>query len=131
MQHVGGVHYFVIPEDQRVLVVEDTLPRQLAFLKWLGPSAKIVSRAEAAIEALRSESFHWIFLDRDLAEPDKSGEEVAKVLAEMKFVGKVIVHSMNPTGAEFIRKILQDAGIAVELVPFNLIGIFRQLGDKR
>jgi hypothetical protein len=50
---LGGPHYVVVGAHDRVLVLEGLLPRQLQFRAWLGSSAKIVSRAAAAIQELR------------------------------------------------------------------------------
>lgn len=121
-----GPRYILIPRDHRVLCVEDMLHRQLVFLRQLGSAARIVNSVEAAIAALQCGVFQWIMLDRDLIQPDKPGEEVAKFLAATRYKGNVICHSQNPTGAEFIRKILVDAGVAVELIPFELLGLIRE-----
>jgi hypothetical protein len=86
-QHSGGPRYFEIGTTERVLVVEDALPRQLAFRNWLGPSAKIVNKVDAAIKEIKHRHFDWVFLDRDLGF-GRFGEDVAAYLAEIKFAGR-------------------------------------------
>jgi len=51
------------------------------------------------------------------------GEDVAQFLAEGKFAGQVYVTSANPFGVEVISKILGDAGIKFEAIPFQMIGV--------
>jgi hypothetical protein len=123
IQHTGGPRYFEIRDTETVLVVEDSLYRQLAFRNWIGAVVKIVSRADMAIREIERRHFDWIFLDRDLQ--GGFGEDVATYLAEIKFAGRVIVHSCNPFGAQLIEKLLSDAGVVHEVVPFGMFGIFR------
>jgi hypothetical protein len=123
IQHTGGPRYFEIRDTETVLVVEDSLYRQLAFRNWIGAAVKIVSRADTAIREIERRHFHWIFLDRDLQ--GGFGEDVAAYLAEIKFTGRVIVHSGNPFGARLIQKLLSEADVAHEIVPFGIFGIFR------
>lgn len=122
--HSGGPRYFEIGTSERVLVVEDSLSRQLAFRAWLGPTGKIVRTVDAAITDIKREKFDWIFLDRDLGF-GQFGEDVASHLAEIKFPGRVVVHSVNTFGAQLIAKLLADADVAHELIPFGMFGIFR------
>ena len=119
VQNAGGPRYFQIGSTERVLVVEDALPRQLAFRNWLGSSAKIVNRVDAAIMELRHRQFDWIFLDRDLGF-GRFGEDVARHLVEIKFRGSVVAHTTNPFGADLIKKLLTDGGVKVECVPFGM-----------
>jgi len=101
--------------------------RQIRFREWLGyanPNVKIVSTASAAIATLRpgERAYDYIFLDRDLLH--SFGESVAEHLAKFGFDGQVYVTSANPFGAELIEKILKDASIQVERIPFAMLGIF-------
>ena len=123
IQHTGGPRYFEIRDTETVLVVEDSLYRQLAFRNWIGASVKIVSRADSAIQEIKLRRFDWIFLDRDFL--DRFGEDVAAYLAEIKFVGRVVIHSGNPFGAQLIAKTLTDAGLTHGIVPLGMFGIFR------
>lgn len=40
--------------------------------------------------------------------------------------GKVIVHSTNHVAAEYMRKILTDASINVEVAQFDVLGVLRE-----
>ena len=122
----SGPHYVVVPNDAKVLVVEDLLHRQLQFLRWLGPSAKITNSVPDAIAALRSETFQWLFLDRD-GLSGGYGEDVAVELVRLKFTGRVVVHSANSFGAALIETTLRDGGISdVEVAPFDVLGVLRK-----
>jgi CheY-like chemotaxis protein len=116
---------FHIRSDERVLVVEDLIYRQVIFSNWLGGEATIVSRANAAIAAIQAARFDWIFLDRDLESGGGFGEDVAAYLAEIKFAGRVVVHSASSFAADVVQKILKDAGVAVEGTAFGEFIIFR------
>jgi hypothetical protein len=128
VQHTGGPKYFEIRDTETVLVVEHSLYRQLAFRNWIGAAVKIVSRADTAIREIERRHFDWIFLDRDLL--NGFGEDVATYLAEIKFTGRVIVHSGNPFGARLIEKLLADAGVVYQIVPFGMFGIVRSHKTK-
>ena len=126
----AGPRYIVIPQDHRVLCIEDTLHRQLRFLQQLGPAVKIVSRAEDAIEALR-ERFDWIFLDYDLG-LGRTSEEVARYLVSVQFTGSIVIHSSNPFGVRVLEKIVREGGISnVETVPFDLLGLVRERSNSK
>src|SRR5258708_1631486 len=120
-QFEGGVRYLEI-QDENVLIVEDSLARIKQFKRWL-PLARIVASANRAIEAIRRDCPEIIFLDRDIV--NSLGEEVAEFLAAQKFAGRVYVTSANPFGVEVISKILTDAGIKFEVIPFQMLGIVR------
>jgi hypothetical protein len=123
----SGPHYIVVGAHEYALVVEDSLHRQLRFLRQLGSTAtKIVSRAPDAIRELEARHFDVVFLDRDLVISGGYGEDVAAYLAEIKFPGRVICHSTNSFGAAVIEKTLKDGGINVEVAPFDVLGVFRE-----
>jgi hypothetical protein len=109
-------------------VLEDLLPRQLRFRAWCGSSAKIVNTAAAAIRKLQQEHYDILFLDRDLGPGAGYGEDVCKFLAqtEPRFAGKVYIHSSNHVAAEYMRKILTDARIDVEVTTFDVLGVLRE-----
>jgi|SRR5580704_4676056 hypothetical protein len=123
-QHIGGPRYIEVGTDERVLVVEDALHKQMTFQKWLGPQAKIVSKPDAAIREINQQRFDWMFLDRDLGFGVTS-DPIAEHTAKIKFAGRVVIHSENEFGAQFMKKILCNAGVSVELIPFGILGIFR------
>lgn len=124
----AGPRYVLLKATDRCLVLEDLLPRQLRFRAWCGSSAKIVNTAPKAIQELQQQHFDVVFLDRDLGLNAGFGEEVAKFLAGMQppFNGRVYIHSVNHTAAEYMAKILADAAINVELAPFDLLGVLRE-----
>src|SRR5258707_9747895 len=80
-QHVGGPRYIEVPADSKVLVVEDSLPRQIQFRNWLGSTAKIISKVSQAIEELQREKYDLVCLDRDLSFGE-FGEDIAKFMVE-------------------------------------------------
>jgi hypothetical protein len=63
-----------------------------------------------------------VFLDYDLI-PPSCGAEVAQFLADERFAGRVIVTSANPFGVQVISKILTDAAINFEAIPFSVLGV--------
>jgi hypothetical protein len=83
-----------------------------------------IKRFFKAIEALREEKYDFGFLDRDLGFGE-FGEDVARFMAENNFKGEVCVHSANPTGAEMIKKVLDDAKIKATIIPFTLLAVIR------
>jgi Cyclic-phosphate processing Receiver domain len=126
MPRLGGPKYIVVGAHDRVLVLEDLLPRILKFQEWLGSSAKIVNTAPKAIQELQRQ-FDVVFLDRDLGLNAGHGEDVAAELVRMNFAGAVVCHSANSFGAALIEKTLRDGGISnVEAVPFDLLAVLRE-----
>ncbi len=119
-----GPQYIEVPKNWKVLVVEDALARQLQFRDWLGSNTRIVARVSDAVDALRSETYDLVMLDRDLGFGE-FGETVAAEMVNMGFKGEVIIHSANPTGAEMILRVLSDAKIKAKIVPFTLLGLIR------
>jgi NAD+-processing family protein with receiver domain len=122
--YVGGPQYRVIGADEKVLVVEDALSRVMQFKKWI-PDAKLAATASSAIAAIQRERFDWIMLDRDLIGPSY-GEDVCVFLVSSKFAGRVVIHSANDFGAQFMHKILTDGNVRVERIPFSLLGLLRE-----
>ena len=121
----SGPHYIVVGAHDRVLVLEDLLPRILKFRQWLGSSARIVKTVPKAIHELQLLTFDVVMLDRDLASPAAGyGEDLAVHLSKISFPGRVICHSTNPFGVELIKKAL--GGITPEIAPFDLLGILRE-----
>jgi hypothetical protein len=121
----SGPHYVLVGAHDRVLVLEDLLPRILKFREWLGSSAKIVNTVPKAIQELQQRTFDVVMIDRDLASPtDGHGEDLGAYLNEIAFAGRVIVHSTNPFGVELIKKTL--GGITPEIAPFDVLGVFRE-----
>jgi hypothetical protein len=119
--------YVEVPATAKVLVLEDMLARQLTLRQRLGSSIKIVATVAAAIKALSDSSYDFIFIDRDLALPAHGfGEDLAAHLTRIGFTGKVICHSANPAGAEFVKQAFPEA----EIIPFRLLGLIRNFRSE-
>jgi CheY-like chemotaxis protein len=94
----------------RVLLVEDTPERQ----QWLQGLYRehawvLVHTAARAIRLLQSYDFDLISLDFNLAGPD-NGDAVARAIAASRNARTpVLVHSMNPRGAERLAELLPQA----------------------
>ena len=89
----------------KICVVEDYEGRVEAFQMLLHPHDLTICRtAKEGTDAVEVEKFDVIFLDHDLGEgEDDNGFWVAKAVA--RGVNKetpVVIHSMNPVGAENI-----------------------------
>jgi len=102
----------------RILIVEDTPERQQVLTRLCKEHAWVLvhtgARARMLLGAYR---FDLIFLDYDLAGPEK-GDAVAAFLPESpNQEARVIVHAMNSTGAQKIKAILPQA----DLVPLSKI----------
>jgi hypothetical protein len=87
----------------------------------------LCSSVAEAINAFDSETFDWIFIDRDLGKPaDGFGEDFAKHVVQTAFGGRVVVHSANLVAAVYIEKLLSDARVKVERIPFTILGCFTE-----
>lgn len=126
MPRPGGPKYVVVGAGDRCLVLEDLLPRQFRFRAWLGSSAKIVSRSADAIHELQNHHYDVVFLDRDLGIGAGFGEDVCGELVRMKFTGRVALHTTNPFAGALMARILSDAGIQHEIMPFDVLGVLRE-----
>jgi hypothetical protein len=124
IQRPSGPQYRIVGAGEKVLIVEDSLPRVIIFKKCI-PDAKLAVTATAAISAIQDERFDLICLDRDLS-GGSYGEDVAHALVTRGFAGRVICHSENDFGSRLIEKILMDGNIRVERVPFSLLGLVRE-----
>ena len=102
----------------RILIIEDTPARQEALTRLCREHAWVlVHTAARAMTLLSAYRFDLIFLDYDLAGPEK-GEAVAAFIPQSpNREARVIVHAMNANGAAKIRAILPEA----EIVPFSNI----------
>lgn len=90
----------------KIFFLEDDENRiRKARRAFIGHELIVVTTAQEAIAALKSQAFDVASLDHDLggaqmAESDEnSGYAVAQFIAEMEARPDVIVHSFNPTGA--------------------------------
>ena len=109
---------FYIPTRWNVLVVDDCPERGKWFRARL-PKCVLAPTAKKALVLLRRYKFNVIFLDHDLhwmhaadVTAPGSGQDVARILAHMKFQGVVVIHSKNETGAAAMKHILPNAHVA-------------------
>lgn len=120
---------FTIQAKWLVLVVEDD-PMRIEWFKSRIPSALFVDSAEGAIMLLQDQpGIDAVFLDHDLNFADAafpnlrpgSGVRVARHLAQLKFQGFVVIHSVNEAGARAMLSHLPAAHAA----PFGTFEISR------
>jgi len=105
----------------KILFLDDDLNRHSKFTEASnGSEVTFVHGVAQAIEALSNEQFDIAFLDHDLdgrvfvEESEGTGTEVAEYIAKMPAETRpriviVIVHSMNPYGAQRMMNILRGA----------------------
>lgn len=107
-------------KNKIVLVLEDDPERIKQFKKRLiGNTFQIVSDADAAILALTYNKWDVLFLDHDLggetyvpSSNANTGYQVAKFLHDnpkYKPSEAIIIHSLNPGGAENMQAVLPEA----------------------
>lgn len=110
----------------KILILEDSGTRIKLFEKHLGKDHELfffdrVDEAEAALELIGD--FDILFLDHDLdnrvfvdSKELNTGYQFAKWISKqnMKFE-EIIIHSMNPVGAQNIKAILPEA----KIIPFT------------
>jgi len=105
----------------RILVVEDN-PERNKWFKSIFPMADFAIDAETGVKCVTENVYDSIFLDHDLgdrvfvdSEDMNTGFQVAKKIKETENMNaQIIVHSLNPTGAQNIKGILPQA----QIVPF-------------
>jgi CheY-like chemotaxis protein len=104
---------------KRVFVLEDSSERIKQFKQrfleqgWIGYFSVTASDAIRNLDLLR---FDLIFLDHDLGgqvyvnkDEKNTGSEVARWIREHPVVCPIIIHSLNPAGAEYMKSILPKA----------------------
>jgi CheY-like chemotaxis protein len=103
----------------RIFILEDSEERRRIFREMLSPPHTLsffghVKEAKTALVA--DGPFDLIFLDHDLdnrvfvdSEEENTGYQLAKYIAENNVRSKIIIHSMNPYGAERMQQVLPDA----------------------
>lgn len=94
----------------RILIVEDSQERIDAFRQILKGEIVVTGSANAAIDLLSRGGFDVLFLDYDLGERKDTGGKVARWLEVHPQPGlRIIIHSLNPVGAERMARILPKA----------------------
>lgn len=119
----------------KILLVEDEEYRIIKFKEnFIGCSLDITKEPQEAIDWLSNKDYDWIFLDHDLSpnsyEAYKTGQllesgtgyDVAKYLEANPHKSpnsKVVLHSLNPAGAERMRRACIKR--EVHVIPFNTL----------
>lgn len=107
----------------KVLILEDDPNRIGIFKKKLHEHDLyfFTNVADAKDATINFGPFDYYFLDHDLdgqvfvnSKEMNTGYRFAEFLAEVKVTGEIIVHSMNPAGAQNIKGVLPQA----KIVPF-------------
>ena len=120
----------------RVLFLDDMSERHARFSQMYYQllDIKHVYNYKDCIKALQEEKFHTIYLDHDLCiedilvSPDdtskeKTGTDVCNWMVSNlnpNTTAEVIVHSLNPGGAQRMVSILNEAGFEAICYPFTL-----------
>ncbi len=103
------------------LVVEDCPERDAVLRRRLAGYDTFIARSyDEAVACLRARSFDVVSLDYDLG--GANGNDVAMRLAELSVPARpshVVIHSMNPVGAQRIAATLRTAGIPSYVQPFS------------
>lgn len=121
----------------RILILDDLQIRHDAY-------RKLYSNHELAhaynyndfVKYLNQGVWDYIHLDHDLGAGDNpdyyldgfgksreyTGQDAAKLVVQLDYQPKVIIHSINTVGANQIKQILQDYQIEVIMEPFNRVG---------
>ena len=107
-----------IAPGSRILILEDLPDRREIFLSKLKDCnlVVVVSSVVDAIAALSSFTFDCIFLDHDLdgrngvpVDDPNCGTRVAEFIVAKGIDTMVIIQSLNPHGAQSIKKLLPHA----------------------
>jgi CheY-like chemotaxis protein len=114
------VDRFSKEKNKKILVIDDEIERCIFFQgKFINNKIDFASNLEKAIDKLNNNEYDLICMDYDLGLTDK-GSQVAEYLVNEKKSPKapIIVHSMNPKGAEIIKDILSKANKSIEVKRF-------------
>lgn len=119
-----------IPAKTRVLIVEDNTMRNRWFSDQICASTTFATTPQAGLDALKNASYDLVFHDFDSGPNMWNGGDltdtfdgVADRLIEAKHPGVVVVHSLNPAGAERLRQKFRQAGIPVAVHAFGTFDI--------
>lgn len=106
----------------KVLVIEND-PERLAIFRAMFPDRLVVAPTyDRAVEAMSSRRFRAVYIDHDLDDTDRNGQDVAywmaRDLPRSKRPDIAIIHSTNIRGALGVQKTLEAAGFNVVSDPF-------------
>jgi CheY-like chemotaxis protein len=104
----------------RVFILED-LPDRIGayFIKFMKHDVVVANNVKDALNCLKNNTFDLVVLDHDLdgrafvpiTNPN-CGSIVAEYLADTNYQGKVVIGSLNPTGAQNMKRLLPQAIVA-------------------
>ena len=103
----------------KILILEDSIERIRIFKKYFDKKHKlfIFDQVEDAKNAIdHSGPFERIYLDHDLdqrgfvdSDEDNTGYQLAKYIVEKNVDADIILHTLNPFGAERMQAVLPNA----------------------
>ena len=118
----------------QILVLEDEKSRMRWFSKTaVNSDISFTALPARAIHLLKEKEFDQIFLDHDLApkhyasnerDDENTGFAVAQFLANNPDINKdaqIIIHSLNPSGSERMRRVLHKARRNYKKIPFTTL----------
>ena len=113
----------------KVLVLEDNQDRINLFKQiFRNSNLLIVTNIDDFIREIRRDVFDRIYMDHDLgggafvpSENETTGYQAAKYMVEydLQKEAEIIIHSMNPAGAEAMRNVLHKNEYNVQVIPFS------------
>lgn len=104
----------------RIFILEDLPDRVGAyFVKFRGDELVVANNVKDAVNCLKNATFDLLVLDHDLdgrayvpiTNPN-CGSIVAEYLASINYQGKIVVGSLNPAGAQNMKRLLPQATVA-------------------
>lgn len=102
----------------KILILEDNDARIKLFKEnWSHPLLELtfVEHSYEAIDLLKTNNYHIIFLDHDLEEkqmiynPEDCGMRVAEYLGQNPVSAEIVIHSMNSAAAKLMNRLLPKA----------------------
>lgn len=112
----------------KIFILEDSQNRIAAFRRKLGMhELTIAETATDAIKILGEQHFDVIFLDHDLGggemmscEDKNTGSEVARWMqGHFEYICHIVIHSLNPDGANNMYNMLTGIGLPCQKIPFT------------
>lgn len=114
----------------KILFLDDSIERIKVVKDYLGKKPNVLHIAESAPQAIsflkKHSPYDIVMLDHDLHDVniigEKTGFAVAQHITTMDksiLPKRIVIHSMNPVGAQRMKTLLNINGIKSELVPFT------------
>jgi hypothetical protein len=103
----------------RVAVLEDSVYRNRYLLGELGSRARFFLSGEKFMAHVKETEPAIVMLDHDLG-GGITAMPVAEVLAAMPYRGRVVIHILNPVGAQRMTVVLTNGDVTVTAIPFGM-----------